>query len=204
MTLATDWVLAVLCFHFASRLGMRPAPQREAVTLWAWAFVATGAAAVLGGAYHGFGPEMPSPAADALWRGAMVCAGATSMFMLCAAVRASCGRPWRTRWLVLAKLKFLAYAALVAWSDDYRFAVYDTIGSMALVLLFQGLEVLRGKLPTLGWMAVAMIISVAAALVQRSIARLGPFNHNDIYHVIQMASLWFFYRAGRGLQDAVD
>jgi hypothetical protein len=29
----------------------------------------------------------------------------------------------------------------------------------------------------------------------------GPFNHNDVCHVIQTVALWPFYRAGLRLRD---
>ena len=40
-------------------------------------------------------------------------------------------------------------------------------------------------------------MSVIAALVQQSdLALHRNFNHNDIYHVIQLAALFLLYRAG--------
>jgi hypothetical protein len=41
---------------------------------------------------------------------------------------------------------------------------------------------------------------VAAALVQRSgFALHRHFNHNDLYHVVQMLGTWLLYRGGSEL-----
>jgi hypothetical protein len=205
MTLATDYALAALAFFFAARLRKKNvAPRQQSVALWSLAFAATGVAAVVGGSYHGFGPAMPESIADMLWRAALVCTGMTSMFMLCAAVRGSCTPPLSTWLLTLVKFKFLAFAFWIAFHDEYRFVLYDTVSAMVLAIAFQALEYFRAKNPSIGWLAGALLVSVVAALVQASSARFGPFNHNDVYHVIQMGALWFFYRAGRLLQDRAE
>jgi hypothetical protein len=41
-------------------------------------------------------------------------------------------------------------------------------------------------------------VSVLAALVQQSGLTLHRnFNHNDLYHVIQLVALWLLYRGGK-------
>ena len=44
----------------------------------------------------------------------------------------------------------------------------------------------------------SIIVSVIGALVQMSRLTLHEhFNHNDLYHVIQLLALWLLYRAGK-------
>ena len=44
-------------------------------------------------------------------------------------------------------------------------------------------------------------VSLAGALVQASGIDLHPhFNHNDLFHVIEIGGLYCFYRAGRSFQ----
>ncbi len=46
-------------------------------------------------------------------------------------------------------------------------------------------------------------VSIAGAAVQASGLRLHEhFNHNDLYHVIQIAAMVLFYRGARRLTDA--
>jgi uncharacterized protein DUF6962 len=40
-------------------------------------------------------------------------------------------------------------------------------------------------------------------VIQRGRLAPGPaFNHNDLFHVVQAAGLYLYYRAGRRLADA--
>ena len=97
------------------------------------------------------------------------------------------------RWTVLG-LSIL-YAAWI-WRD-YRFRnviVFYSI-SMAFVLGAMGLSYVSTGSEGAKLIAVGILISFAAAAVQRSGFTLGRhFNHNDIYHVIQLIGLYFFYR----------
>jgi hypothetical protein len=47
------------------------------------------------------------------------------------------------------------------------------------------------------WLLAGLGLSAVGALVQAlRIGPLGAFNHNDLFHVIQMGGLWLFYQAG--------
>ena len=49
----------------------------------------------------------------------------------------------------------------------------------------------------------AVAVSALAALVQYSrFAPDGPFNHNDLYHLVQIAAMTLFYKAGKLLRDS--
>jgi hypothetical protein len=97
------------------------------------------------------------------------------------------------RWTVLG-LSIL-YAAWI-WRD-YRFRnviVFYSI-SMAFILGAMGLSYVSTGSEGAKLIAVGILISFAAAAVQRSGFKLAKhFNHNDIYHVIQLVGLYFFYR----------
>ncbi|NPV04055.1 MAG: hypothetical protein HPY67_04910 [Syntrophaceae bacterium] len=97
------------------------------------------------------------------------------------------------RWTVLGLS--LVYAAWI-WRD-YRFRnviVFYSI-AMAFVLGAMGLSYVTTGSPGAKLIAVGILVSFAAAAVQRSGFQLGRhFNHNDIYHVIQLIGLYFFYR----------
>jgi len=97
------------------------------------------------------------------------------------------------RWTVLGLS--LVYASWI-WRD-YRFrnvvVFYSVV--MAFILGAMGLSYVTQGSPGAKLIAVGILISFAAAAVQRSGFRLARhFNHNDIYHVIQLIGLYFFYR----------
>ena len=62
--------------------------------------------------------------------------------------------------------------------------------------------VFRRRAPGMAWLIVGVLVSLVAGIVQaRRLALHRHFNHNDLYHVIQMAALYAFYRGGALLVD---
>ncbi len=52
------------------------------------------------------------------------------------------------------------------------------------------------------WMAYGIGVAFAGAVVQKSGVDLHPqFNHNDLYHLIQIGAMWLLYCAGLRLED---
>ncbi|HET6490665.1 MAG TPA: hypothetical protein VFG28_13000 [Syntrophales bacterium] len=97
------------------------------------------------------------------------------------------------RWTVLG-LSIL-YAGYI-WRD-YRFRNVIVFYSfcMALVLGAMGLNYVATGSPGAKLIAGGVLISFGAAAVQRSGFKLARhFNHNDIYHAIQLIGLYFFYK----------
>ena len=48
------------------------------------------------------------------------------------------------------------------------------------------------------WHAVGLILSIVGVAIQQSHVSLHPnFNHNDIFHCIQIVALWCFFRGAR-------
>ena len=52
------------------------------------------------------------------------------------------------------------------------------------------------------WLVAGVLISTFGGLVQsRRVAIHRHFNHNDLFHVIQMVALYLFFRGGALLVD---
>jgi uncharacterized protein DUF6962 len=185
MTLATDYLLAAACGCFSMLLFRM---KSAATGWWCIAFAAVAAAALAGGTHHGF----PSFHPHALWKTTLVAAGAASCAMVIAAAVATRVGPQLFFWL--AVLKLAAYLGWIASHDDFLAVVIDS-GSALLVVAT--LHAIRGD-AAWRWMIGGVAVAVAAAGVQAM--RLAPhphFNHNDLYHVIQIAAMWLFYRGAR-------
>jgi hypothetical protein len=97
------------------------------------------------------------------------------------------------RWTVLGLS--IIYAAWI-WRD-YRFQnviVFYSI-AMAFILGAMALNYVSTGSPGAKFIVVGILISFGAAAVQRSGFKLARhFNHNDIYHVIQLVGLYFVYK----------
>jgi hypothetical protein len=185
MTLATDYLLAVACGGFSLLLFRM---KSAATGWWSIAFAAVALAALVGGTYHGF----PSFYPGALWKATLVAAGAASCAMVVATGIATRIAPQLFFWL--AVLKFAAYLAWIASHDDFLAVVID---SGSALLIVATLHAIRGG-PPWRWMIGGVAVAVVAAGVQAM--KLAPhpqFNHNDLYHVIQIAAMWLLYRGAR-------
>ena len=200
VTLVTDYALAILTLFFAWRLHERAEAQR-ARNGWALAFLALGAGAALGGTWHGFA-MIEASLRFVLWKATVLCIGVAAAAMIYGSARAMAApRPRR----VLAAFAVAALALYAGWMlfhDAYVFVVVDTAVAMAIVAALHAFPPAAWRSPGSRWMVAAVGLSAIAAGVQAS--RLAPhphFNHNDLYHVLQMGAMALFYRGARELRD---
>ncbi|HEY0159312.1 MAG TPA: hypothetical protein VGF28_18645 [Thermoanaerobaculia bacterium] len=177
VTLATDYLLAIAGAVFAAKLWRT---QR----MWALAFAFTALGSFLGGTYHGL---LHSPE---LWKGVVFSIGIASFFLLAGSGRA---------FAVIATIKLVAYCSWMIAHDGFEWVIAD----YGITLLLVGIAALLRRDGSSSWIWGSIALSVVGALVQRSgFALHRHFNHNDLYHVIQLAALWLLYRGGRAMTSA--
>jgi uncharacterized protein DUF6962 len=201
--MATDYVLAAVAWLLAR--GIVRANGSRAARLWAVAFVVTGAAALAGGSVHGFGFLLPRRLEQVLWAGAVMSVGVATAGLLAGAVVATVGPgPLRRLLLGLCAAKAAFYLAWTARHPHFRYAAWDSLPAALLVLAFLVRWRVRGGPREAAMGAAGLGLSVAGAVLQQAGVGIHPtwFNHNDLYHVVQTASLWLLARAGRVLRDA--
>ena len=181
MTLATDYLLAAVtaCLGFALLKHSR---------WWAVAFFLVALAAAAGGTTHGFPGFFPM----LMWKTTLTAAGMASFAMVVATSRGTRLMEGALFWLASAKL--LAYGIWTTLRDDFIAVVIDSGVALLVVALLHAVR----RDAAWRWMAGGVAVSVAAAGVQA--LKLAPhpqFNHNDLYHVMQTAAMWLFYRGVR-------
>jgi len=55
---------------------------------------------------------------------------------------------------------------------------------------------------TVRWLILGILVTIAGGIVQQSGIRRGEhFNHNDVYHLIQIVGLYFFFRCAQTVRD---
>lgn len=172
MTMLTDYVLAIAAAFFAVRLwrvGHRP---------WGLAFFFTAAASLFGGTYHGFAIEW-------LWKPTVYAIGLASMYLLL---------PFLP---LVAIVKFILFASWMITHDAFVHVIADYGTTLVLLAGVQIVAWMRRRAPSAPWILGSIGVSVLGALVQQSgVALHRHFNHNDLYHVIQLVALWLLYRGG--------
>jgi hypothetical protein len=204
MTLLTDYAMGALGLWLALRLLRRArAESRIAALLWGGSLLMMALAAIAGGTWHGFHAWLPTRWPSALWQSTLLASGLGSALMLAAVVIAVCRDAPRRALLGAVAAKFLAYAWIVAAREDFLPVIVDQGSALLLVLLAALCAGRSGLAPARRWLAAAVAISLAGGLIQY--ARIAPhpaFNHNDLFHAVQMVAIVCLYRAGLLMRDA--
>ena len=182
-TVLTDYALAAV----SAFLGWRLSPCSR---FWATAFLALALGALLGGSWHGFWQN------DVLWKATTLSVGVASFGMVAGSAAAVATGGLRSALIAFALVKLVAYSAWMLYHDDFVWVVADTASALLIVAI---LHAWRFN----GWILAGVAISVLAGLAQASgVALHARFNHNDLYHVLQTAAMFLFYRGVRGQKNA--
>ena len=196
MTLATDYALGALCAFLAFRM-LRDGP-RTSRTHWSRAFAACAAAAFAGGTYHGFLPWMDARVATSLWKATMFSIGWAAFSATVATAKAHLPVQWQGPVRTVAGLKLGAYVVAIFVADAFLIAIIDYSLAFGFVLAMHARAWVRCADSAARWVVGGVAVSFLAAGIQAAgIAPHPQFNHNDLYHVVQMAGMWLLYRGAR-------
>ena len=202
-TMLTDFAIAAICIALSIATLHSAGPSGDvAQQIWAASFAFAAIAAAIGGVVHGFVLHLGLAAKDALWKATQYVMGLTGLAIFASAVVAFTSGTTQT-WLIgVAAAKFAAYAAVVRRRDDYTIVVADYGASMIALSTLALVGWARTGAAAAPWLIAGVVVSAVAALIQ--LRRVSPhprFNHNDLYHVVQIAALYLFYRGGLLLVD---
>ena len=208
-TMLTDYVLAGMGVWLGCRLirqGAGSAAGRLTPTaLWGVSFLALALGAVAGGTSHGFAAYLGETGQAFAWKLTVYAIGLTSLAFLIASALAYLRGGARKLLVALAMAQFVGYAWWMATHDDFRYVIYDYLPAMTVVLAL-ALWAWRSRSSSSGrWVVAGILVSFAAAAVQMTgWVWHKYFNHNDLYHLVQMLGLYLLFRGGRLLRLAVE
>lgn len=189
MTLLTDYLLAAVTAWLGFLLWRERSGQLSRL-FWCIAFAALALGAFLGGTWHGFAQS------DPLWIATLVMIGIASCAMVAGSLFATLTGAPRNVMLWLAGGKLLFYVNSLLERTDFRIVIVDSAIAFAVIA---ALHLWKWN----GFLLAGVAVSVAAALVQASgFALHQHFNHNDLYHLIQIAAMALLYRGARRLTDS--
>lgn len=201
MTLLTDYLLAGVT-GWLGWLLFRVREGQVARASWALAFAGLALAAVLGGTHHGFAPHLSEGTLFLLWKATLLAVGMASFAMLAGSTIAATSGSLRRVLLAFATAKLAAYVGWMLFHSEFIYVIADTGISMVAIAVLHGASALRSHDRASLWVLGGVGVSVLAAGVQASGFTLHRhFNHNDLYHVIQIAAMALFYIGGRRLHD---
>lgn len=199
MTVLTDYALAGVCAVLGWLL-FKHRQTHYSRGFWAIAFIALALAALLGGTWHGFpAPALSEPTLFRLWTLTLFCAGVASFGMLAGSAYAAVAGGLRLALFAFAAVKLVGFTLWIQVNQEFIVVILDTGITMLLVALLHALE--RGNAAS-RWILAGVGVSLAGALVQAlGLAPHPHFNHNDLYHVIQVAAMVLYYRGVATMHD---
>ncbi|WP_455388256.1 DUF6962 family protein [Petrachloros mirabilis] len=202
-TMVTDYALAVLCSLFAWRLWREGKDASQAsMCSWAAGLACLGVASLAGGTFHGFSMLLSHAVLRALWKITVYAIGSASFVLLTGTLWA-CVLPSVRRFLsLIPTVQLMVYALWMVTHDDFRYVIYNYAFTYLSIL---GLQLHAGATQgarSAPWLVGGVLVSFVAAGVQANeMALHRHFNHNDLYHVIQMGGIYLFYRGAHLLKD---
>lgn len=202
-TMLTDYVLAGMGLWFAVALFRREHhPGATPRRLWGVALGCLAVGAVTGGTFHGFRLILDVDTLAALWRVTLYGIGG---FMLCAtvgSVRAVLAGRARTVVTAVAVVTVATYAVWMSIHTAYIYVILLSVSGMGAIVALHAAAARRGDRAA-RWLIGGVLVSALAAGIQASGFTLhAHFNHNDLYHVVQMAGLYLLYRGASLLDPA--
>lgn len=203
-TTLTDLVLGLECLYLGRRLWLRGRRRQRAAARWmAAALLITGAGALLGAASHGLRPWIAGSVLEAtLWQATLWSLGVTAFLFLGSIARAALSGTPRRLVLGVAVTELAVYLVWTATHHEFLWAILDYVPAMLVALVLAVAMRRRGE-PGAGAVILGILLSFAGAGIQASgLAVHRHFNHNDLFHVVQMVAVWFLYRGGCELRDA--
>ncbi len=201
--MATDYVLVVLCGFFAWRLWKVGKGAMEAsVCSWAAGFACFGLASLAGGTFHGFSTLFSQPVLQELWKLTAYAIGLASFFLLSGTLSACIVPSVRRFAMLIPYVQLIVYVFWMATHDDFRYVISDYAFTNLNILALQLHAGVTRRAMCAPWLIGGVLVSFLAAAVQvNGIAFHRYFNHNDLYHVIQMGGMYLFYRGALVLKD---
>jgi hypothetical protein len=201
VTMITDYALGAVSAMLGWRL-YRHASGERSRKCWALAFGAVAVSALLGGTHHGFAPVMSAAIYALSWKVTVLAIGVFSFGMMAGSFFATTRGTARTALLAIAAAQLVAYSAWMLVHDEYRYVVLDTAMAMAALLLLHGWSAATRRDRASYWVLAGIGASAVAAAVQfHGVSLHEHLNHNDLYHLIQLAGMVLFFRGGKLLRD---
>jgi hypothetical protein len=186
-TAATDAALGLLCLALLWRLRVMSAPASFRKAIWSWVFALLAVGSGLGAIVHGI--ELPAAWRNLLWQPLYLSLGLAVALFVVGAVSDWRGDASARRvlpWGMAAGIA--AFALTVGFGGFFAiFVAYEAAAMLAALAIY--LRLGAKGLPGATRVSAGIFLTLIAAAVQLSRLRvhlLVPFDHNGLFHVVQM------------------
>jgi hypothetical protein len=191
-TAATDVALGVLAVICAAYLWRLSEYDSWKVGLWCWVFGILAAAALLGAVAHGF--VWTTRVWNLLWLPLFLLLGlAVALFVVAAIYDWRGLAAARMSLPIVVLLAVVFYAATRVAADAFWVFVLYEVVAMLFALTVYGYLTASSANSGMGLMTLGVALSIAAAVIQAtravSFTLILPFDHNGVFHLVQIVGL---------------
>ena len=203
MTAFTDLILFLLAGYFAMEIHTLFTVQiMNTHWHWTFAFWMIGIGALLGAVSHGFGPHFPEMVKTIIWKLTVLSIGISCYFFLMASfshIFPSATVQW-LEWIPLILL--MVYSTIIVKDHRFMIVILFYLPTMIFVLVMMIYSQFILEFNGSGLISIGILISFLAAGIQLSgFSLYKHFNYNDIYHIVQMAGMYFIYKGVLQIKD---
>ena len=196
-TALTDVLVFLVATAAIGYMGFYPAAEPEKIFIWIAAFGFIAIASLLGALAHGI--VLPEKIHARIWRLLNLCLGLAVSLFVVGVVYDLMGSN-----AALKTLPFMIAAGAVFYLLTWRFPgiffifiIYEA-AALLFALSAYGWLAVNDKSPGAFWMTAGVLTSLLAAVVQAihsiRLHIVWPFDHNGIFHVIQIIGLLLLLR----------
>jgi hypothetical protein len=190
-TAGTDAVLGFVCIFLTLMLHNFRTHHLLKVRLWSWVFGLLAAASFLGAIAHGL--DLSSTMRNFLWQPLYLALGIDVALFVAGGVLDWLGERVARRLIVGAVAIGMVFYSLTILLDGafFIFIVYEGVAMAAALAIYMTLAV-RRRLPGAAIVAAAIGLNIVAAALQSSALSftvIWTFDHNGIFHLVQIFAL---------------
>ncbi|MCE7735162.1 MAG: hypothetical protein GPJ54_09815 [Candidatus Heimdallarchaeota archaeon] len=198
MTMITDYLIALelIIFIFLLKPSISNLPRLYFVFL----FLATAIGAISGGTSHGFTEYLGEDRHKLTWLLTVQSIAVGTTFFELAIISEYFSSITKIILIILILIQLVMYQIWIRGQDEVTFlsVIINYGGTMIISLLFLIFRYWQEDEQSVEYLIIGIVIAFFAAGIQQSGYKLHKhFNHNDLYHVMQMVALYFFYLAAK-------
>lgn len=195
-TAATDFILGVLAFLLLFFLQRKRTADVMKKRYWSWMFGFLGFASILGAVAHGF--VLSELLYKIIWNVLYLALGVTVAFFAIGASHEMWGeRISKKAAPFVLTTALLFYGVTMILPDSFLiFIAYEAVALLGALGIYLYISFTRRD-KACYWMVGGICLSILASIIQAMgnvhVTLLWEFDHNSIFHLIQMGGLFLIY-----------
>tara|TARA_B100000029_G_C17608584_1_gene968411 strand:- start:3941 stop:4660 length:720 start_codon:yes stop_codon:yes gene_type:complete len=162
---------------------------------FAGSFFSLALASFLGAIFHGFGPHFRTVIRERVWKFVLICLGLAFFFNLNAAFSVMLSKEIYTIYFFFCVLGLGAFLFQTFKFNGFGHSIkFFTISHLLIIIIFLLLTIQSFDRGYFYILLSCLLTTIAGSLWMTGWSLSKKFNNNDLFHLIQILSIWLIYR----------